>query len=82
MWSHVCQMMDQQSYTHIESGQGHQSQLCVAIMGPDTFAKVIKGGSLTVFQKFSRPSWTKLSEISINTVENIDEIDQIFLLNT
>ena len=48
-----------------------------------TLAKVIKGGgSLTVFPKFSRPSWTKMSEISINTVENIDEIDQIILLTT
>ena len=41
-----------------------------------------RGGSLTVFPKFSRPSWTKMSEISINTVENIDEIDQIILLTT
>ena len=39
-----------------------------------------RGGSLTVFPKLSRPSWTKMSEISINTVENIDEIDQITLL--
>ena len=48
----------------------------------DTLAKVIKGRSLTVFPKVSRPSWTKMSEISIKTVENIDEIDQIILLTT
>ena len=47
-----------------------------------TLAKIIKGGSLTVFQKFSRPNWTKMSEISINTLENIDEVDQIILLTT
>ena len=47
-----------------------------------TVGKVIIGGSLTVFPKFSRPSWTNMSEISINTVENIDEIDQIVLLTT
>ena len=38
--------------------------------------------SLTFFPKFSRPSWTKMSELSINTVENTDEIDQIILLTT
>ena len=41
-----------------------------------------RGGSLTVFQKFSRPILIKMSEISINTVENIDEIDQIIFLTT
>ena len=41
-----------------------------------------RGGSLTVFPKFSRPSWTKMSEISINTVENIAEVEQIILLTT
>ena len=37
-----------------------------------TLAKVF-----TIFPKFSSPSWTKVSEISIiNTLQNIDEVEQ------
>ena len=35
-----------------------------------------------IFPTFFRPSWTKMNEISINTVENIDEVDQIIFLTT
>ena len=38
--------------------------------------------SITNFLKFSRPSWTKMSEISINTVGKIDEVEQKNLLIT
>ena len=41
-----------------------------------------RGGSLTVFPKFSRPKGTKMSEIAINIVENIDEVEQIVFLTT
>ena len=34
------------------------------------------------FPNILRLSWTKMSEISMNTVENIDEVDQISLLTT
>ena len=46
----------------------------------DTLAKVIK--SFTIFPKISRPRWTKMSEISLNIVENIDEDTQKSLLIT
>ena len=39
-------------------------------------------GSLTIFSKFARPSCTKMSEISINTVERVDEVEQKCLLIT
>ena len=45
----------------------------------NTLMNVIKGGFLTVSTNFSMPSWTKMSEISKNTVENINAIDQIIL---
>ena len=35
-----------------------------------------------IFPKFSRPSSTKMSEISINTVKYIDEVEQKNLLTT
>ena len=44
-----------------------------------TLAKLIKGVSLPFFTKFSRPSKTKISEISINTVE---QVEQLILLTT
>ena len=35
-----------------------------------------------IFPKFSRPSWTKMNEISVSTVENIDGVEQINLLTS
>ena len=35
-----------------------------------------------IFPEFSRLSWTKVSEISIKTVENIDEVEWINLSTT
>ena len=40
------------------------------------------GESYIIFPDFSRPSWTKISEISINAVANINEVEQISLLFT
>ena len=38
--------------------------------------------SFMIFLKFSRPSWSKMSDISMNSVENIDGVEQIYLLTT
>ena len=35
-----------------------------------------------IFPKFSRPSWTKMSEISRNAAEDIGKIEQINVLTT
>ena len=54
------------------------------IEGPpnqNTLTKVIKGGSLMIFPKFSRPSWTKMSEISVNTVKQVNAFEQIGFAN-
>ena len=35
-----------------------------------------------IYPKFSEKSWTQMSEMSINTVKNIDEVEQICLLTS